>query len=85
MNIGIVLIANNDDFRFKIEKKRQRITNFFPSLEAKIFVRARREIDVELARLSSFLTVNREDVSLLLSTFKHLIHPRETMMRFSDP
>lgn len=85
VNIGIVLIANNGDFRFKIEKKRQRITNFFPSLEAKIFVRARREIDVELARLSSFLTVNREDVSLLLSTFKHLIHPRETMMRFSDP
>lgn len=85
VNIGIVLIANNGDFRFKIEKKRQRITNFFPSLEAKIFVRARREIDVELARLSGFLTVNREDVSLLLSTFKHLIHPRETMMRFSDP
>lgn len=85
VNIGIVLIANNGDFRFKIEKKRQRITNFFPSLEAKIFVRARREIDVELARLSGFLTVNREDISLLLSTFKHLIHPRETMMRFSDP
>lgn len=85
VNIGIVLIANNGDFRFKIEKKRQRITNFFPSLDAKIFVRARREIDVELARLSGFLTVNREDVALLLSTFKHLIHPRETMMRFSDP
>lgn len=85
VNIGIVLIANNGDFRFKIEKKRQRITNFFPSLDAKIFVRARREIDVELTRLSGFLTVNREDVGLLLSTFKHLIHPRETMMRFSDP
>lgn len=85
VNIGIVLIANNGDFRFKIEKKRQRITNFFPSLDAKIFLRARKEIDVELARLSGFLTVNREDVSLLISTFKHLIHPRETMMRFSDP
>lgn len=85
VNIGIVLIANNGDFRFKIEKKRQRVTNFFPSLDAKIFLRARKEIDVELARLSGFLTVNREDVSLLLSTFKHLIHPRETMMRFSDP
>ncbi|MGY2337941.1 DUF3037 domain-containing protein [Pseudomonas sp. SDO5532_S415] len=85
VNIGIVLIANNGDFRFKIEKKRQRVTNFFPSLDAKIFVRARREIDVELARLSGFLTVNREDTALLLSTFKHLIHPRETMMRFSDP
>lgn len=85
VNIGIVLIANNGDFRFKIEKKRQRVTNFFPSLDAKIFMRARKEIDIELARLSGFFTTNREDIAGLLSTFKHLIHPRETMMRFSDP
>ncbi|KWS79812.1 hypothetical protein ALQ39_02315 [Pseudomonas amygdali pv. eriobotryae] len=85
VNIGIVLIANNGDFRFKIEKKRQRVTNFFPSLESKIFQRARREIEAELARLSGFFTHNRHDMSGLLSTFKHLIHPRETMMRFSEP
>jgi hypothetical protein len=85
VNIGIVLIANNGDFRFKIEHKRQRVTNFFPSLESKIFQRARREMNTELARLSGFFTQNRDDFSVLLSTFKHLIHPRETMMRFSDP
>lgn len=85
VNIGIVLIANNGDFRFKIEKKRQRVTNFFPSLEAKIFLRARREIEAELTRLSGFFTANRSDLSAILGTFKHLIHPRETMMRFSDP
>lgn len=85
VNIGIVLIANNGDFRFKIEQKRQRVTNFFPSLDSKIFRRARREIDAELARLSGFFTQNRSDIGVLLSTFKHLIHPRETMMRFSDP
>lgn len=85
VNIGVVLIANNGDFRFKIEKKRQRVTNFFPSLESRIFLRARREIDAELNRLSSFFTANRSDLSLILGTFKHLIHPRETMMRFSDP
>jgi len=85
VNIGIVLIANNGDFRFKIEKKRQRITNFFPSLDAKILLRARREIETELTRLSGFFTANRADISVLLGTFKHLIHPRETMMRFSDP
>lgn len=85
VNIGIVLIANNGDFRFKIEKKRQRITHFFPKLDPKIFMRARREMDAELNRLSSFFTANRSDLSTLLGTFKHLIHPRETMMRFSDP
>jgi hypothetical protein len=84
VNIGIVLIANNGDFRFKIEKKRQRVTNFFPSLDSKIFIRARREMETELARLSGFFTANRADIAGLLSTFKHLIHPRETMMRFSD-
>ncbi|KKY51478.1 hypothetical protein AAY86_18490 [Pseudomonas amygdali pv. tabaci str. ATCC 11528] len=85
VNIGIVLIANNGDFRFKIEKKRQRVTNFFPSLDSKIFQRARRETEAELARLSGFFTHNRQDISGLLATFKHLIHPRETMMRFSEP
>lgn len=85
VNIGIVLIANNGDFRFKIEKKRQRVTHFFPSLDSKIFQRARAEIETELCRLSSFFTVNRKDLPGLLSTFKHLIHARETMMRFSEP
>lgn len=85
VNIGVVLIANNGDFRFKIEHKRQRVTNFFPSLDSKIFQRARREMNVELARLSGFFQQNRDDLASLLSTFKHLVHPRETMMRFSDP
>lgn len=85
VNIGVVLVANNGDFRFKIEHKRQRVTNFFPSLDSKIFQRARREMNVELARLSGFFTQNRDDLASLLSTFKHLVHPRETMMRFSDP
>lgn len=85
VNIGVVLIANNGDFRFKMEKKRQRVTNFFPSLESKIYLRARHEMEAELARLSVFFTTYRSDLPALLGTFKHLIHPRETMMRFSDP
>ncbi|WXL23944.1 DUF3037 domain-containing protein [Ectopseudomonas mendocina] len=84
VNIGVVLIANNGDFRFKIEKKRQRVTSFFPTLDAQIFVRARREIEAELDRLSSYCVSNRTNLSILISTFQHLIHPRETMMRFSD-
>ncbi|WP_244161201.1 DUF3037 domain-containing protein [Pseudomonas anguilliseptica] len=85
MNIGIVLLSNNGDFRFRIEPTRQRVTNFFPSLDYKIFLRARREMNAEFTRLSGFLAQQRNDTAALLATFKHLIHPRETMMRFSDP
>jgi len=85
VNIGIVLIANNGDFRFKIEKKRQRVTHFFPGLDGKIFIRARNEMEAELTRLSGYFTAQRSDLAMLLNTFKHLIHPRETVMRFSDP
>ncbi|MCP1510984.1 DUF3037 domain-containing protein [Pseudomonas rhodesiae] len=85
VNIGIVLFANNGDFRFAVETKRQRVTTFFPSLDAKIFIRARKEVNAELARLSGFFTSNRSDRQALTATFSHLVHPRETMMRFSEP
>ncbi|KAA0995479.1 DUF3037 domain-containing protein [Pseudomonas sp. ANT_J12] len=85
VNIGIVLFANNGDFRFAVEAKRQRVTTFFPSLDAKIFIRARKEMNAELARVSGFFTSRRDERQTLSATFSHLIHPRETMMRFSDP
>ncbi|EGH21006.1 MULTISPECIES: DUF3037 domain-containing protein [Pseudomonas syringae group genomosp. 2] len=85
VNIGIVLFANNGDFRFAVETKRQRVTTFFPSLDAKIFIRARKEVHAELARLSGFFTNHRSDRQALAATFSHLVHPRETMMRFSEP
>ncbi|WP_285275264.1 DUF3037 domain-containing protein [Halopseudomonas bauzanensis] len=85
VNIGVVLFASNGDFRFKIASKRQRVTRFFDKLDAKIYISARNEIDEELARLSTFFVKHRENQSIQLATFKHLIQPRETMMRFSDP
>src|SRR5690606_16408890 len=85
VNIGVVLLASNGDFLHKIEIKRQRVTRFFPMLDPKIYIRAREEVDQELARLNLFFSKHREIQSIQLDTFKHLIHPRETMIRFSDP
>jgi len=85
VNIGIVLLANNGEFRFKIATRRQRVTRFFETLDSKVYIRARNEVDEELNRLVGFFASRRNEISLLVTTFKHLIQPRETMMRFSEP
>lgn len=85
VNIGIVLFTSSGDFRYQVETRRQRVTTFFPSLDAKIFQRARKEMNEEFARLSGHFTARSDDFDGLRSTFRHLIHPRETMMRFSEP
>ncbi|MCD7040689.1 DUF3037 domain-containing protein [Pseudomonas sp. MAFF 311095] len=85
VNIGIVLLANTGEFRFKIAAKRQRVTRFFETLEHKVYLRAKSEVEDEFNRLADFFARHKNETSLLTSTFKHLIHPRETMMRFSQP
>ena len=85
VNIGIVLLANNGEFRFKIANRRQRVTRFFETLDSKVYIRARNEVDEELNRLAGFFASRRNEISLLVTTFNHLIQPRETMMRFSEP
>ena len=85
VNIGVVLLANNGEFRFRIATKRQRVTRFFETLEHKVYLRAKSEIEDEFNRLVSFFAQNKSEAGLLSSTFKQLIPPRETMMRFSQP
>lgn len=85
VNIGIVLLANNGEFRFKIATRRQRVTRFFETLDYRIYLRARHEIDTELHRLTGFFASRRNDLGQLVTTFRNLIQPRETMMRFSEP
>lgn len=85
VNIGVVLLANNGEFRFKVASRRQRVTRFFETLEPRVYLRARNEVEDEFNRLTGFFITHKSDLGLLASTFKHLIHPRETMMRFSQP
>lgn len=85
VNIGVVLIANTGELRFKIMSKRQRVTQFFSTLDPTVYLRARREMQLDLARLAACFPGDGANLPLLKNTFLHLVHPRETMMRFSEP
>jgi hypothetical protein len=85
VNIGVVLFANNGEFHYKVESTRQRVTRFFKTLDHRVYIRARDEVTEEFTRLKHFFGSHKGETPLLASTFKHLIHPRETMMRFSNP
>lgn len=85
VNIGIVLLSNNGEFRYKVAARRQRVTRFFPTLDYKVYLRARNEVEREFARLVGFFAKHREQVTVSTAAFRHLISPRETMMRFSAP
>ncbi|KTC60157.1 MULTISPECIES: DUF3037 domain-containing protein [Pseudomonas syringae group] len=85
VNIGVVVLASNGEFHYQLDRTRQRVTRFFKTLDHKIYLRARDEVRAELTRLESFFTERKGEIGPSISAFKHLIHPRETMMRFSDP
>lgn len=85
VNIGIVLLANNGEFHYKVAHRRQRVTRFFPTLDYKVYLRGRNEVEQEFARLVGFFAKRREQTTVLTAAFRHLISPRETMMRFSAP
>lgn len=85
VNIGIVLIASNGDFQFKIElKKYKRISDFFDTLDNNIYLRARAELSKELYRVQEMMR-GCSSVNEKVSIFNHLTHERETMIRFSRP
>lgn len=85
VNIGVVLLGNNGEFRYKVAARRQRVTRFFPTLDYKVYLRARNEVEQEFARLVGFFANHRGQMNIAATAFRHLISPRETMMRFSAP
>lgn len=85
VNIGIVLFANNGEFRFRIANEHTRIIHFFENLDSRIFIRARDEIEDELDRIAHSFVRRRDDLTLIKNAFMHIIHQRETMVRFSEP
>lgn len=85
VNIGVVLLASNGEFHYQLDRTRQRVTRFFKTLDHKIYLRARDEVRAELNRLEGFFAERKGEMGTAIGAFKHLIHPRETMMRFSNP
>lgn len=88
-NVGVVLACPETGyFDFKLEKKcYARITAFF-QLNRKVYLNAIKEIEGELARIQH-LVINLPEGAQRASRIRELLevltHPREAMVRFSQP
>lgn len=85
-NLGIVMLCNNGQFLQRSESRaRQRITHFFDKLPPEVFMRARREFLHELKRVTKLANDHTPEPAMQRRIFQHLVAPRETMFRFSQP
>ena len=88
-NVGIVLVCpKTGHFDFKLQtRKYARITAFFPDLDGDFYRNTVYTIESELERIRQGVEMldepNRPDD--LRNLFVQLVHPREAMIRFSDP
>lgn len=87
-NIGIVLCCPSTGFfGFKLQDRRYaRITAFFEHLHGRTYLRAAAIIRQELARIEAIITAHAHATpDFVRQAFEALIHPREAMIRFSEP
>ena len=85
-NLGIVMLCNDGQFLQRAETRaRQRITHFFDKLPTEVFIRARREFLQELRRVTKLANEHAHEPAMQRRIFQHLVAPRETMFRFSQP
>lgn len=88
-NVGVVLMCPQTGyFDFQLQtRKYKRVTDFFDELPRHVFLRAVQIMRSELQRVAKLVadapTIERADY--LRQVFDSLIHPRESMVRFSAP
>ncbi|MCK5801604.1 MAG: DUF3037 domain-containing protein [Lentisphaeria bacterium] len=93
VNVGIVLAcAQTRTFDFRIEtRRRDRITHFFPEMEAAVFGKGRLDFLDEMRRLKKMLGENTDTRQRELNFsshefvefFRQIVAPRESLFRFS--
>jgi len=88
-NVGIVLVCPQTGyFDFKLQtRKHKRITDFFDELPRHVYLRAVQGIGNELKRVAQIVAAEREQrrPDFLREVFEGLVHPREAIIRFSQP
>ena len=85
-NLGIVLLSSQGDFCFRLETtKINRITNFFPELDKKYFIKNKWDIKLELESFSKAISGYKKDLKVQMQAFDHLVAPKEGTMVFSQP
>lgn len=84
-NIGVLLVCpQTGHWIYKLEtQKYKRYTDFFKGLEHHTYRDAVMTIDAELKRLQKLGAEAPADQ--LLNTFNFTVHPREAIIRFSEP
>lgn len=94
VNIGVVVYCPKTDYLdFRLQlKRRQRVTNFFPELDANLLRSALAEVQKGLERckntgdlLTNGATHGEEQISRGKVVFKELIRTREAIVHFGQP
>lgn len=86
-NVGVVIVCPNTGyFGFQLQtRKYKRVTDFFDSLPKHVYLNAIQVMRLELMRIAGVVQAapknNRADY--VRKVFDSLIHPRESLMRFS--
>lgn len=89
INLGVVVIAQAETvcFGFKVETDRyQRVTHFFPELDADGFKQARDAFADEIRRVGCLINGNsrRYNDEVRLGIFCELVRPRESVFTFGE-
>lgn len=89
-NVGVVLVCPETGyFDFKLQTKRYaRITAFFDELDAKVYLGAIKLMETELVRIQRLviaLPEGAQRADQMRELLAALTHPREAMVRFSQP
>ncbi len=95
VNIGVVINCSQAGyFDYRMEnRRRERVTNFFPELDAQVFIEGRNAFKKELDRLGKLYSADAQtkqtnfpfNQELQNNAFKELVRPREVIFRFSEP
>src|ERR1035437_2101417 len=92
VNVGVILACpETRTVDYKLEtRRRDRITGFFPELDAGVFIEGRRSFKCEMERIKDLLGNNnpgqmefRIQEKEFQQIFNQIVKPRETIFRFS--
>jgi hypothetical protein len=83
-NIGVLLVCPQTGlWGYKFETKPKRYTDFFDGLTRNLYREAVNTLESELKRLQKTQVNSTPD--FLLNAFNSVIHPREAILKFSEP
>lgn len=93
VNVGVILACpETRTINYRLEtRRRDRITGFFPEMDANVFIEGRRDFKAEMDRIRTGLNKNppgqmelRIQEEEFHQIFREIVKPRESIFRFSN-